>query len=151
MKEYSGIVVFALALLASLLFLLTIILAGLRKGELPTPDPLLKLMDWCRRLNVILLANFGVVIGLVLASGGTPFSSLWLNSASMGWDKIMQDLACIIYLLGLLTASVFYFFIKTKPDGNGKPLPHLPFISELTDTFGALAAAALALLLGVKD
>ncbi len=146
------VIIFSLAAIGAIIFITGIVIAGCKKGQEPTPQIKL-LFEWVAALNVILLTNFGAVIG-VGASQTKPNESFNFRafvpfSEPAEVDSNLQKLACVFYLAGLVIAAVFFFFVPAvgTPGNLGS---HLPLISDLTKTLGSLIVATLALILGVK-
>src|SRR5688572_9528835 len=164
MNKHLSFIVYALVLLACLLFLAGIITAGLAslsciekldKADcikcLADKNGLNKVMDLVASISIVLGTNFGAALGISLTQPSeTPgdragkiqlFKRIKDENDKIPASEKFRIAACYIYMCGLLIS--FGFFLFNKDECSAELIP------ELTKSLGGAVVGALAVFLGV--
>ena len=165
MNKYLSFLVYGLVMLACILFLGGVVIAGLASLKclekmnqtvdciqcLADHEILTKITPVISSISIVLATNFGAALGIsVSKSGGAGkrFSGLQSlfrpvkgSDEPMPASEIFRIAACYIYIIGLIISFIFYILDKDKCMAA--------LIPELTKSLYGAIIGALAVLLGV--
>jgi hypothetical protein len=140
----KGWILFLLACIGGLFFLVGIVVAGIlsHKGKPEQMPSYFK--ESVTLMGGVLATNFGAFLGITVSRGQLPSLRFWTAPPI----EAFQISAVILYIVGLLVALFYWSLGGLKENPNEGPIVVVSTLPELSRTFMGIVAGALVVVLG---
>lgn len=143
----KGWILFFLASLGGLFFLVGILIAGIltQKGTPELMSPFV--VETVTLIGGVLAINLGAVLGISVARRKAPSFRVW----AVPTQEAFQIAAVIFYIVGLLLAAVFWALTGFKENPNEGSVLVVSTLPELTRILVGVIGGAILAILGHSD